>query len=188
MAPRQNSVRRCGRPRNGPVRKTPRTEGSDVANATCQMQATVPSPKGHRERRPGRSGAWTTRRSRPAAGPATESRLDDGLSGTSLVPGREAGDRAAALADEWVRRAAAASVGAALRAQGYDGLRFQSVAGRAGLNGDEYAGRASPAGGHRPSHGRRPPQLFPGVGRTGPMSAPQHPPGGRRRRRPSHRR
>jgi transcriptional regulator GlxA family with amidase domain len=41
------------------------------------------------------------------------------------------------LADEWVRRAAAASVTAVLRADGCDGLSFQSVARRAGLSSDE---------------------------------------------------
>ena len=38
------------------------------------------------------------------------------------------------LADEWVRRAAAASVAEALRAGGYEGLTFRSVARLAGLD------------------------------------------------------
>ena len=48
-----------------------------------------------------------------------------------------AAGRAATLADEWVRSTAAASVAAVLRSDGYDGLTFQSVACRAGLDGDD---------------------------------------------------
>ena len=69
-------------------------------------------------------------------GPHGETRGRDGVpeewaSGRSIQDGSR---RAAALADEWVRRAAAACVAPVLAAGSYDGLTFQAVARLAGLD------------------------------------------------------
>jgi AcrR family transcriptional regulator len=105
----------------GAARQTPRTEGSDVPNATCQTQTRLHELDGFQETQPGGPGP----------------RVRPGSARRRLAADRAAAGRAAMLADEWVRRAAAASVAAVLQADGYDSVSFQSVARRAGLNGDD---------------------------------------------------
>lgn len=72
----------------------------------------------------------------PPAGP-TLHYASDGVWAGDLGSRRDDGRRVAMLADEWVRRKAAVSVAEALRAGGYDGLTFRSVARLAGLEYDD---------------------------------------------------
>jgi AcrR family transcriptional regulator len=111
-----------------------------VPKATYQTQTRLHEVDGFQETQPGGPGVRPgSGRRRLAADPPTESGVDAAgcLPARGLADGRAAAGRAAMLADEWVRRAAAASVAAVLRADGYDGLSFQYVARRAGLNGDD---------------------------------------------------
>jgi hypothetical protein len=127
----------------GASRQTSHTEGSDVAYATRQKPTKLREADDTHQARTGELGLRTrlgTPQPRFVADPPAEPGFGNaagGLPVAGVMVGRESVGRAAMLADEWVRRAAAASVAAALEAGGYDGLTFQSVARPAGLDGDD---------------------------------------------------
>ena len=121
-------------------------EGSDVARETYPRKVKIEeldAPHAGRPAEPGLRPHPETLPPRltsdPPAWPGAHGPIGS-LSAADLAAGREAPGHAAMPADEWVRGAAAASVAAVLRSDGYDGLTFQSVARRAGLEGDDVRG------------------------------------------------
>ena len=115
-----------------------------MAHATCQTKKTETekhdAANGRRPAEPRPRPRPETRPRRRTAGPRAwlgDHEPTGGLSPADFAADRAAGGRAAVLADEWVRRAAAAAVAAELQADGYDGLSFHSVARRAGLSSDD---------------------------------------------------
>ena len=114
-----------------------------MAQATCQTKTETEKPDAANGRRPAESRLRPhpeTRPPRRTADPRAwhgDHRPPDRPSAADFAADRAAAGRAAVLADEWIRRTAAAAVTAALQADGYDGLSFQSVARRAGLSSDD---------------------------------------------------